>query len=429
MMVRVKIWHGYVILRCIVTYHASNPCVCLNINILFGGALNSIPFHAPARQHSVPPSARGYGGALRCAGGVTTVTLPGPGHADIFTLEGDYTGDSFPSAADPGLRGLKDDAPCFAAGTRIMTPDGETPVEALRPGDSVSLWEGGTAPVMFVGVRTVDLAHMQRPELLRPVRIPAGALEDDVPNRDLLLSPDHALYLNGLLVPARDLVDGLTIRPERHLDSVRYYHVELPKHAVLVADGAPAESLHGYRGIFENAGAPRSGMAQARRKSGCCAPLVTAGEELAAIRARLYARALMRGYAVVDRPILCLKIGETLLTPAGAGGGLVTFSLPHPAARGVLFSPVFRPAETDPTSTDRRTLGVAIAELAFNAKPVPIDQSFNKADLHAPGLRETLHWTRGAARLTIPPGTTQITLRIAAWPRAWQGDERRALIK
>ena len=89
--------------------------------------------------------------------------------------------------------------------------------------------------------RKIDICRHPRPELARPVRIDAGALGDNQPVRDLLLSPEHALWLQASWVPARDLINGATIRQEAR-SHVEYFHVELDSHDILLAEGIPAES-------------------------------------------------------------------------------------------------------------------------------------------------------------------------------------------
>jgi len=187
--------------------------------------------------------------------------------------------------------------PCFTAGTRIMTARGEVPVEMLRAGDLVvtlGLRGPWLRPVEWVGHRRVDCRRHPRPEAVRPVRIRAGSLGPGVPHRDLVLSPDHALYLDGALVPAGALVDGVSTVREVAAREVRYFHVELDAHDILLAEGAPAESWLdcGSRDQFENGGlvvrlhpdfaAPRSTAA--------CAELVTEGPRLERILAGIAAR-------------------------------------------------------------------------------------------------------------------------------------------
>lgn len=104
----------------------------------------------------------------------------------------------------PGIEPIFDTASefsvCFAGHTRILTASGEVAVERLRLGDQiVTLVDGARMirPVTWIGYRYIDLAAYERPETVAPVRIARGAIADDIPHRDLLVSPNHALYLDG----------------------------------------------------------------------------------------------------------------------------------------------------------------------------------------------------------------------------------------
>jgi len=189
-------------------------------------------------------------------------------------------------------------AVCFAAGTRIMTPGGEVAIEALRPGDDVLTADGGVEPLLFLGRRHVTLAGRADAAEMAPIRIRAGALGNGLPRRDLVVSPDHCLFLDGALVPARLLVDGTTITRETQRAAVTWFHLELPRHAVVLAEGAAAESWLdcGNRSWFANApvallraegnlDAAGTGWDTTR----ACAPLVHGGQRLAAIRAAIAA--------------------------------------------------------------------------------------------------------------------------------------------
>jgi hypothetical protein len=184
--------------------------------------------------------------------------------------------------------------PCFAAGTRILTPRGEVPVEDLAAGDCVITHDGAEQKIIWLGTRRVDITRHPRPETVRPVVIEADALADGVPARRLRLSPDHAVYLDHQLVPAKMLINGTTIRADT-VTAVTYYHIELAAHGILFAEQAPAESFLdcGHRGAFDNAGEPvmlHPALMQTRRENSSCAPLCLEGAALAAIRARLAAR-------------------------------------------------------------------------------------------------------------------------------------------
>ena len=121
-----------------------------------------------------------------------------------------------------------------------------------------------------------------------PVRISAGAFGPGRPARDLLLSPDHAVWLDGALVPARLLINGAGVRQVER-DRVTYWHVELDRHDVILAEGLPCESFldTGNRAAFANGG----GVAQMHADfaarlwdADSCAPLVVAGRALERVR-------------------------------------------------------------------------------------------------------------------------------------------------
>jgi hypothetical protein len=185
---------------------------------------------------------------------------------------------------------------CFAAGTRIHTARGMVPVEKLRPGDPVVMANSECAlPVVWIGYRTVECGRHPKPASLQPVRIAAGAFARNVPRRTLYLSPDHSVFVGGVLIPIKYLINDTTIISVRR-SRITYYHVELPRHAVLLADGLPSESWLPTldRSAFANGGGPlalhpdfHSHVWEAEG----CAPLVVTGALLADVRARLDRRA------------------------------------------------------------------------------------------------------------------------------------------
>jgi uncharacterized repeat protein (TIGR03803 family) len=131
--------------------------------------------------------------------------------------------------------------PCFAAGTWIRTPRGDVRVEDLHVGDNVVLAIGQTSTVVWIGQLLVDCRRHPQPTDIQPVRVVAHAFGLGCPVRDLLLSPDHAVFVEGKLVPIRYLLNGATVQ-QQDVAAVTYWHVELPTHAVLLAEGLPCES-------------------------------------------------------------------------------------------------------------------------------------------------------------------------------------------
>ena len=196
------------------------------------------------------------------------------------------------------FRPNRQDATCFATGTLIAVADGAVPVESLRPGDLVATVHGGPLlqPLIWVGQLHVDLARHPRPCRIAPVVIRAGALGDGVPFRDLRVSPEHALFLGGRLVPARLLVNGTSIVQECWRRDITYHHIELDRHGLVMSEGAVSETYvdEGNRHLFDDAsvtalafdGAALRG--NGRYADALCAPVLAEGDPaLDALRRRL----------------------------------------------------------------------------------------------------------------------------------------------
>jgi hypothetical protein len=147
---------------------------------------------------------------------------------------------------------------CYLKGTHIATPEGEVKVETLKAGDKVLTESGNVATVKWLGFRKLNRDRIPAHAQLRaaPIRIAKGALADNVPHRDLTVSPGHRFNFDGALVPALSLVNGLTITQDFSVKHYEYFHVELEKFDMLLAEGAAAESyldVGDYRNSFENA--------------------------------------------------------------------------------------------------------------------------------------------------------------------------------
>ncbi len=311
---------------------------------------------------------------------------PNSGYARLYNLDRSL------------LNALGFDVTCFAAGTRILTKRGEVTVEHLTTDDQVILHDGRLAPIKWIGHRRVSLGRHPRPDAVRPVLIEAGAIADAIPHRDLLVSPDHAILLDGHLIPAKALLNGHTIRQVSRR-SITYYHVELAEHAVLMAEGVPTESYldTGNRTAFDNAGIAVSlhpdfapADAQARRIQQSCAPFIESGPVVEAIRARILARAAI---ATTNDPAITIET-----TPNGDG---------------LIHSRTAIPGFLAPDPRDRRTLGVKIARIMVGGAEIPLDHPLLTEGWHSP--EPDGRWTNG--RASIPAALHRgnpITLTLAA---------------
>jgi hypothetical protein len=371
---------------------------------------------------AAPASATSYTDSFNGTDTSFTISLLGGG-TDMFSVAGDLTGDQF--FLSDNVNGLVfTDLACFAPGTRILTVDGEIPVEALAPGDVAVLADGSTAKVTFIGHRSYDLRRHARPDAISPVRIAAGALADGIPARPLTLSPDHALFLDGVLVQAKDLVDGVAITQDMTVATIRYYHVELETHGILLAEGAAAESFldTGHRGVFENAAEPlilHPDLMQLRREAESIAPLCRDGEKLGQIRAGLHARKLALGLGIAPATEIALLVNGDVLAPVADSMGEITFALPAGAGEGVIRTASFIPAMFDPDSNDRRRLGLALTGVLIDGASLPVEALLHPASLHASGAGDPHIWTRETIRLRLPRGARTLTLRTAGRPKTW----------
>ena len=181
--------------------------------------------------------------------GLLTIGLD-DGHAVQLTLQGAYRQSDF------SVSGNTVAVACYATGTRIATPGGEVAIETLRIGDWVITGSGEAGPVKWIGHRSYDGRFIAGNHLMLPITFRAGALADGVPHTDLVVSPGHAMWVNGQWVPAWRLVNGVTITQAEVVAEISYHHVELHQHGVLFANGAPAESFlddTGFRRQFHNA--------------------------------------------------------------------------------------------------------------------------------------------------------------------------------
>ncbi len=172
----------------------------------------------------------------------------------VFTTSPIAPGQSFTFAsANDGILQHYDTI-CFTAGTLIETPSGLRDVAELCAGDLVRTRDHGVQPIRWAGARLVTESELWAMPDLRPIRVSAGALGPDLPEHDLIVSPQHRLVVGGwrtqllfgaedVLVPAKALINDDTIQPMATCEGVSYHHILLPMHALVRANGHWAETL------------------------------------------------------------------------------------------------------------------------------------------------------------------------------------------
>ncbi len=205
----------------------------------------------------------GHGNSIDGNAGVDTVYFSGSMASYTITITGAYAGTVVAGAEVNSFINVEslafDDTiyavACFAAGTLIATPDGPVAVEFLTIGHRVATAGGSAALVKWMGRRAYTAEIVAANPHLRPVRIGAGALECGLPERDLLVSPCHALLVDGALIPAGALVnDGCIDRGD--IGAITSYHIELDTPGLVLAEGVAAETFVDCdsRALFDNAG-------------------------------------------------------------------------------------------------------------------------------------------------------------------------------
>ncbi len=341
--------------------------------------------------------------------------------------------------AVPGFGHFADGPPqpaCFAAGTRIETRRGPLPVEALRPGDEVravlrASRGGGWAPVIWTGWRQVGCAGHPAPAEVWPVRVAAGAFGPGRPQRDLFLSPDHAVFDRGALVPIRYLVNDATIT-QSPVAAVTYWHVELPAHDILLAEGLETESFldTGNRAAFVGGGPastldPLAQADRARRiwDERACGRLLLHPAEHAGLRRQLRARAVALGWRETTDAALRLHAGEAASSsplPPEWCGRMAIGTVPPGAAALRLCSRSAVPCRGDTANPDARRLGVAVTAIILDGRPVRLDDMRLQRGWHR--MEDGWRWTDGDALIPLTPAASERRIQITTAPMLtyWQ---------
>ena len=322
--------------------------------------------------------------------------------------------------ANQALMIVNDSSLCFGSGAQVLTARGEVDVETLSEGDLVvGLQSGRLQAVRWIGRRDVDLLAHPDPDSINPVRVCADAFGPGQPHRDLILSPNHALYVDGHLIAVRYLLNGATIRQE-HWDSVTYYHVELEAHDVMLVDGMTAESFLdiGNRGAFSNGGEPvmlHPDFARQTWEAEACAPDLPKGEELTQLRGVLLERAATLGHALSDDPDLCVVVGKRSIRPIETKDGF-RFNLPKGTRSVKIVSRCFKPSEMRADGNDSRLLGIGVQSLMLDDTKIELDDARLTAGWYEPepGLR----WTKGAASLRTA-GAHTLTISLFRGRHYW----------
>ena len=230
---------------------------------------------------------------------VLTITEGANSYQLDFNPIENFAGDFFHlSSISGGTEIMENSTPCYCPGTLMRTPRGERRVEELKIGDVVITARGAKRPIKWIGRRSYAGRFVLGRKDILPVCIKAGALGVNVPERDLWISPHHAMYFaddGGVLIEAKDLVNGTSIVQTARVDKVEYFHIELETHDVIIAEGALSETYldDDNRGMFHNALEYETLYAgeDAWQPARYCAPRLEDGYAVEHVRRRIAVRA------------------------------------------------------------------------------------------------------------------------------------------
>ena len=144
---------------------------------------------------------------------------------------------------------------CFVKGTAIRCEYGDVAIENLRVGDNVWTSDGILSEIKWIGRRILSGIDLTNNPHLKPIRIKKNALGPNTPSKDLLVSPQHRMLLDGwrvdllfsqneVLAAAKHLVNDHSITVENSSDTVEYFHILFETHEIIYANDALSESFH-----------------------------------------------------------------------------------------------------------------------------------------------------------------------------------------
>jgi hypothetical protein len=293
---------------------------------------------------------------------------------------------------------------CYLAGTLILTDRGEVPVETLAIGDRVMTLSGAAKPIKWIGHRVYNGRFVTGNHLLLPILIHQDALADGVPRRDLYVSPQHAMFLHDVLVPAELLVNGASIVRHETTSNVEYFHIELDEHDVIYAEGAPAESFVDCdnRNMFHNAHEFDHLYPGGERLTWqFCEARISDGDVLEGIRRELAARLEGLDFTTTFDPDIRLMVDGRPINAERSNGCVYRFILEETPHDVHILSRSSIPAEISVSSADTRRLGVNVSRIILEDEALRIVIGHKDWSL-VDGFHEaeTAHrWTNGEAHI------------------------------
>ncbi|WP_086632148.1 Hint domain-containing protein [Commensalibacter intestini] len=322
-----------------------------------------------------------------------------------------------------------DTVTCFLVGTMINTINGLVAVENLRIGDKVVTYQNNrqdVQPIIWIGYNHVKVkTYLPEDVAGYPVRIVKNAISEGVPASDLLITPEHSIFFEGGLIPARMLVNNSSIFYDHSITEYTFYHFELEAHSIVAADNVLTESYldTGNRSSFIS---DHNIVNIVNKKKDwnvdAVAPLVTNRAFVEPIFMQLIERAIQLGFENHKQDLLTTNdSGLHLLTQSGErleatyqNNGRFIFSLPEGTNEVRLMSRTSKASRViGPFVDDRRDLGVLVGEITLLEKNshTSITEHLTSAELSGWDVKEqtACRWTNGNAELKVRATPAQNT--------------------
>lgn len=313
---------------------------------------------------------------------------------------------------------------CFLAGSMILTLRGPVAIEVIQVGDQVVTFDWKNNENVIRTVKWVGKAHhtvlsnVYDDAAGYPVRIKKDAFADKVPYKDMLITPEHCLFIEGGFIPVRMLVNGGSIYYDHSIRSYDYYHLELEEHSVITVDGVLSESYLNTANheCFEQSGNVISLKIGTKTwESDAAAPLMTFRDKVESIYHRIKERADGLGCArqrndriMTHDPELCLVMeqGKVIYPHSRSKKDQYLFVLPSGIEQIYIHSLSSRPSDViGPFLDDRRELGVLVGNIIlFDQKKVSsICFHLEEDELYGWHVLENkkCRWTNGHALLPV----------------------------
>ena len=351
------------------------------------------------------------GSAFTAGDNISSISVSGGG-----SISNPYIVNETLTISKPGLFD-----PCFLSESLIRTPDGDIPVEDISPGDNIIAYVNGVEEIRQVVWTTQShcdvQTHLSDDLAGYPIRILKGAIADGVPSKDMLITAEHCLLLNGKFVPARMLVNNRSVFFDKSIKSYEYYHIETAKHSVIMADGILTESYlntSNHRSFYEEGNVISLIPCRQLTWDDAAAPLdVSRGfveplfqnTEDRAISSNILQRT-SKPELTEEADLHLLTNSELCIRPVREHNGHITFVIPSDVQSVRIVSRASRPSDViGPFVDDRRYFGVAVCDISLfeNGKSRNINTHLTDKDLNGWNTLEweDCRWTSGNALLPL----------------------------